>query len=210
MLAKKRVNQTIVVLLAFMALSIGIFVAQHMPHTKQPDLQQFHGTWLAKPRPISAFSLTGMDGKAFDNRSLQGHWTMIFFGFTNCGYLCPTTMAELGKMYRLLEQQHVGPLMQVVMISVDPKRDTREKLAAYVTAFDPHFYGARGVGSEVKKMAQELGIAYLKVSSPKDQQNYDIQHSGTVMLINPQGQLNGFFTTPHHADLLAKDYQLLM
>lgn len=210
MLVKNRVTRTIIVLLGFMALMMGFFIAQHIPHSKHPDLAQFQGTWLEKPRPVSAFALTGIDGKPFDNQSLQGQWTMVFFGFTNCGYLCPTTMAELGKMYRILAQKHVQPMVRVVMVSVDPKRDSQAKLKAYVAAFDPHFYGARGSQADVKKLAQELGIAYITIKQPKDKQNYDIEHSGTVMLFNPQGQLNGFFTTPHQAEVLAKDYQLIM
>lgn len=209
---KKRIRLTITLLVAVIALTTGLFVAQHVHQPKQPDLSQFHGTWLEQPRAISAFSMTGIDGKPFNNQSLKGHWTMVFLGFTHCGYLCPTSMAELAKMYRLLEQRQVKPLMQVVMISVDPERDDLPRLASYVKSFDPHFFGARGEQNEVKKMAKELGIAYAKVisSAPENEHNYDIQHSGAVILFNPQGELNGFFTTPHQAEALAKDYQLLV
>lgn len=135
-----------------------------------------------------------------------------FFGFTNCGYLCPTTMAELAKMYRTLEEEGVQPLPRVVMVSIDPDRDNLEKLNQYVKAFDPHFYGARGSDEIVKQMTREMGIAYAKIAIPNDNDphNYDVQHSGAVMVFNPNGELNAFFTTPHQANLLAKDYQLLV
>lgn len=208
---KKGIFLTVIGLLAVGALFTGIFISQHLYGPKKINIADFHGTYLEKPRTVNQFTLTGMDEKAFDNTSLEGRWTMVFFGFTSCGYLCPTTMAELGKMYRLLEENGVKNLPRVVMISIDPERDSTDKLTHYVTAFHPSFYGARGEDSSIKAMTREMGIAYTKVMNKEgtEQKNYDIQHSGAVMLFNPKGELNAFFTTPHHADLLVKDYMLL-
>lgn len=208
----KGVTLTVTILLALAALFAGIYVSQHMHFKKKIDVAQFHGTYLENPRTVNQFSLTGIDNKPFENDSLQGQWTLIFFGFTNCGYLCPTTMAELGKMYRILEQKDVKNLPHIVMISIDPERDTLEKLAPYVKAFHSSFYGARGDEESIKAMTREMGIAYAKIinTDSSNNQSYDMQHSGAVMLFNPQGELNAFFTTPHHADLLAKDYMLLV
>lgn len=211
-LKAKGVTFTVVILLALAGLFAGIFVGQHIHFKKKIDVAKFHGTYLDNPRTVNQFSLIGIDEKPFDNSSLQGRWTVVFFGFTNCGYLCPTTLAELGKMYRLLETQGVKDLPHVVMISIDPERDDQEKLGNYVTSFHPAFYGARGGESSIKAMTREMGIAYAKVldKDSNDPKNYDVQHSGALMLFNPQGELNAFFTTPHHADLLAKDYILLI
>lgn len=209
---KNRTMLTVTLLLAFAALMTGLFVAQKILEKKSIDVSEFNGTLLQQPRDVIPFSLTGMDNVAFDNQSLQGQWTMVFFGFTNCGYLCPTSMAELAKMYRLLENQAVKPLPRVVLISIDPERDSLEKLSHYVTSFNPNFYAARGSNDALKTMTREMGIAYSKVvlSGEKDSKNYDIQHTGAVMLFNPQGKLAAFFTTPHQAALLAKDYKLLV
>lgn len=207
----QRIKLTIAAVLAFAALTLGVFVAQHVHLPKKVDTDKFHGTYLQQPRAVEAFQLTGIDQQPFTNDSLKGQWTMVFFGFTNCGYLCPTTMAELGKMYRLLEEKGVKTMPKVVMISIDPKRDSLDKLGHYVTAFDKHFYGARGSEETVKAMTHEMGVAYEKVAlSASESENYDIQHSGTVMLFNPKGELNAFFTSPHRADLLAEDYLLLL
>ncbi|HHT0593739.1 TPA: SCO family protein [Legionella anisa] len=210
-LKAKSVTFTVVVLLALAGLFSGIFVGQHVHFKKKIDVSNFHGTYLENPRPVNRFSLTGIDSKSFDNKSLKGKWTVLFFGFTNCGYVCPTTMAELTKMYHLLEDKGVKNLPRVVMVSIDPERDHQEKLGSYVTSFHPDFYGARGDEESIKSMTREMGIAYAKViEKGNDSTNYDIQHSGALMLFNPQGELNAFFTTPHHADLLAKDYLLLV
>ncbi|KTD24712.1 SCO1/SenC family protein [Legionella lansingensis] len=200
------------ILLAFTAVLSGILIAQRFMSEKKIDPVQFNGTFLQTPREINEFTLTGMDEQVFNNQSLQGQWTLVFFGFTNCGYLCPTTMAELAKMYRILEEEGGHPLPRVVMISIDPERDSLDRLSNYVRAFNPHFYGARGPDKTIKKMTREMGIAYTKIAMPdsNDANNYDVQHSGAVMLFNPKGQLNAFFTTPHQASLLAKDYLLLV
>lgn len=208
----KGVTLTVTILLAIAGLFAGIFVSQHLHFKKKIDVAEFHGTYLENPRTVNQFSLPGIDHKPFNNLSLQGHWTVVFFGFTNCGYLCPTTMAELGKMYRILETKGVKNLPHVVMITIDPERDNLDKLGHYVTSFHATFYGARGEEESIKLMAREMGIAYGKVinKDSTDPLSYDVQHSGALMLFNPQGELNAFFTTPHHADLLAKDYMLLV
>ncbi|USQ14114.1 SCO family protein [Legionella lytica] len=211
-LKAKGITFTVVILLALAGLFSGIFVGQHMNFKKKIDVANFHGTYLENPRTVNQFSLTGTDQKAFDNASLQGKWTVLFFGFTNCGYICPTTLAELGKMYRILEDKGVKDLPRVVMISIDPERDNQEKLGSYVSSFHPDFYGARGDEVSIKAMTREMGIAYAKImeKDTSDPKNYDMQHSGALMLFNPQGELNAFFTTPHRADLLAKDYMQLV
>ena len=206
--AIKRINLIVAAVLAAGALVMGLLTSQAQHTQGKIDPSDFHGTYLETPRTVNDFSLTGVDNQAFDNRSLEGHWTILFFGFTNCGYLCPTTMAELAKMYRILEQNQVRTLPRVVMVSIDPERDTLDKLKHYVTSFQSSFYGARGEEQAVKLLTREMGVAYTKVIDKNNttSENYDIQHSGALMLFNPQGELNAFFTTPHRADLLAKDY----
>lgn len=207
---KKRVMQTVVIVLAMMGLILGLLVSQYMHRTAKMDSSRFHGTWLDEPREVAAFNLVGAQGP-FSNASLQGRWTMMFFGFTTCPSICPTTMVELAKMTEILEKEGVKPLPQVILVSLDPERDTVKKLHQYVTAFHPQFLGARGENVEaVKSMANEVGVAYTKVALPDDQdkQHYNIEHTGTIMLFNPEGKLNAFFTMPHRAKLLAKDYQL--
>ena len=207
-----RIMITVVGLLSIIALVLGLFISQQLSLSKSRDLGQVHGTVLDTPREVHSFELTGIDNAPFNNASLQGHWTMVFFGFTNCGAICPTTMAELGKMYRLLEEQGAKTLPHVVMVSVDPERDSLDKLNHYVKAFDPHFYGARGDENAVTLMTKEIGIAYTKIvrQGNENSQTYDIDHMGTVILFNPRGELSAFFTTPHQASLLANDYQLLV
>ena len=211
-MSNKRITLTVVFLLAFAGLIAGLFVAQHLPDNKAALLAEFKGTLLDQPRTVKPFSLKGIDGQTFDNERMKGHWTMVFFGFTSCTSMCPMTMAELGKMFRMLEADKVSSLPEVVMISIDPKRDTLSKLKHYVKGFDSHFFGARGSVKSIRKMTREMGIVYMKVAplAGESAENYNIQHSGAVMLFNPAGQLTAFFTPPLHADALAADFKRLI
>lgn len=207
----KRCNATITggIFLAVVAFIAGLYVFRQMGAHDQSASYSFHGTVLTQPRKISHFELKGLDNQPFNNQTLQGQWTLLFFGFTQCGSVCPTTMAELKKMMTLLREQHVSPLPHVVMITLDPKRDSLKRLTQYVHAFDPAFDGARGVNPRVHALTQELGIAYTQVKGV-DEEEYNIEHTGTLMLINPEGNLMAFFTTPHHAALIADDYKHLI
>ena len=208
----KRVTLTVCILLGLIILFASIYFFQHKSHENEIDLSEFHGTLLKNPREMAPFSFTATDNKPFDTTWLQGKWTLVFFGFTQCGYLCPTTLAQLSNMHHLLITDGTVPLPAVVMISLDPERDTLSGLKAYVQGFNSNFYAARGDEESVKRMANELGIAYDKVQIDGDNNphHYDIQHSGALMLFNPKGQLNAFFTTPLQAAWLAKDYNLLV
>ena len=153
-------------------------------------------------RLFTAFHLTDTDKQPFTNANLQKHWTMLFFGFTSCNSVCPLTMAELAKMYRILVKHRVTTLPQVFMISLDPQHDDLARLKQYVLAFDKHFKGATSTNETITAMTHELGIAYMNVKTPTK----TIEHTGTILLFNPQGELNAFFTMPHHAAWLAADF----
>lgn len=209
---KNRIVLTVAILLAVVACVAGLYIAQQLHTKKEIDRRLFHGTLLDSPRQVNEFALVGIDNQPFTNVSLRGQWTMIFFGFTHCSSMCPTAMAELGKTYRLLEQKGARVLPNVVMVTLDPERDNLEHLGHYVKAFDPHFYGARGDNDAIRVMTRDMGIAYAKIvrKGTNDSQQDDIEHTGAVMLFNPQGHLVAFFTTPHSAEHIASDFLLLI
>lgn len=167
------------------------------------------GTLLPQPRALNAFQLTGVDGKPFTNQNLKGHWSLLFFGFTNCGYVCPTTMVAVKKVYINLKNDK-QLLPQVYLISIDPVRDTPERIRTYVTRFNPDFKGATGDQKQLDDLTRDLGVLYLKVkpsNTSLKQADYDIDHSGTLLLINPEGKLAAIFSMPHDPELITKDYQ---
>ena len=160
------------------------------------------GTLLSSPREISDFTLTGDDGQPFTRKSLEGKWTVVFTGFTHCPDVCPTTLATLKRTVAQLGA--VKDRLQVVFISIDPERDRPEQLASYVKYFDPSFRGATGPNAELDKLGRSLGFVYVKVPGTTPD-NYTMDHSAALMLINPQGQVAGYFTPPLKAETLAGD-----
>lgn len=155
-------------------------------------------------RNIGNFSLIGDNGKPFTPAELQGKWTLLFFGFTYCPDICPTTMAQLNQFYTELDEQYVNDT-QIVMVSVDPARDDAAKLREYVRYFNPQFRGVTGEFLELQKFATSLNVPFAKV--PGGGENYQIEHSGNIAIVNPQGYYIGFFKAPHELAKLHTNYR---
>ena len=161
------------------------------------------GTWLAPARPLPAFALVDQDGKAAGPERFQGRWTLVFFGFTHCPEACPTTLALLATVRReLAEAVPTDRVPAVLLISVDPERDTPTVLKSYLAGFDPIFSGLTGNPEAVRAFATALGIPYQKIQMEGD---YMVDHSTAIMLVNPKGQLAAIFTGAHVADVLLRD-----
>ena len=145
------------------------------------------------PRDPGAFSLMDHHGAPFTRDALTNRWTLIFFGFTHCPDICPTTLAELAELKAQLVDTEANDL-QVVMLTVDPARDTPARLTDYVPYFHPDFLGVTGEFAEILSVAQRLNAPFRKVSEPNG--GYQMEHSANVMLMNPRGDYHGFFRAP--------------
>jgi protein SCO1/2 len=145
------------------------------------------------PRDLGAFLLTDHHGMPFTRNALTNRWTLIFFGFTHCPDICPTTLAELAELKAQLVDTEANDL-QVVMLTVDPARDTPARLADYVPYFHPDFLGVTGDFADILSVAQRLNAPFRKVSEPNG--GYQMEHSANVMLMNPRGDYHGFFRAP--------------
>ncbi len=192
------------VLVAAIALAIGLWVQQQQAHAPNdvPDFERI--ILLPTPRIISDFALTDEAGQVFDKAALQGQWNLLFFGFTHCPDICPTTMLTLKNVRQKLEAQQQWPNLRVIMVSVDPDRDTPERLAPYVQYFHPEFKGVTGAVEGITNFAKELGILFVKNATDADGY-YDVDHSVSMILINPQGHYAGVITAPHEAKSLEVD-----
>ncbi|MDX1901012.1 MAG: SCO family protein [Gammaproteobacteria bacterium] len=161
---------------------------------------------------IAPFNLQDTTGNPFTRDSLKGHWTMMFFGFTNCGMVCPATMAAMNGMYKKLESVLPADQMPtVVLITVDPERDDMNRLKGYVNSFNPHFIGARADINETVALEKQLHIAAAKIQADGAGKNhYTINHSAEVLLFNPDGNLQAFFSYPHTPEKLTHDYRAIL
>lgn len=188
------------------AFVLGLLGFRYYVLSHQETLLQ--GTILNQERAMPAYHLTDMDGKPFTEQQLKGQWTWIFFGFMSCPQLCPTTLTTLSRMYQTLEAKHMDILPRVMLISLDPERDTLQKLGPYVKAFNPHFYAATGREADVQWLAQQLGVAFERINLQG--KAYTLEHSGVIMVVDPQGQLRAFLTPPYTPDALVHDHLLLI
>ncbi|HCO59256.1 MAG TPA: SCO family protein [Porticoccaceae bacterium] len=193
---RRNIRLVIVGVLAFAALTLASLVNK----LSQPrilnayELRDYGALLLDQHQPVPAFALSDHDGKAFDQTRLQGQLTIIFFGFTSCGDICPTTMAELAKTYAELEPE-IKQAFQVVLVTVDPDRDTPARLKTYVQGFDQSFIGVTGGKSQLIAMASALKVPYSPVLDP-EAGDQEPQHSPNLVLINPAGELHGYFRPP--------------
>ncbi|MBS0359284.1 MAG: SCO family protein [Proteobacteria bacterium] len=189
------------IIVACIAIASGVYFYHHKE--EKPIIL---ATVLDHPRAINPFRLEEANQKSFTQENLKGHWTMLFFGFTSCPHLCPTTMTELNNMVRLLEKEKVKTVPQVIMITVDPEKDTPAKMKEYASVFNPNFIGLSGDKGQIETMTRELGVVYLKVANSGNM----FDHSGTIMLFNPNGELVALFTAPHQAKVLAQDFETIV
>jgi protein SCO1/2 len=174
----------------------GFWVARQVD-SSPPQLAS--GTWFPIARPIGELALTADTGRAFSLRDLQGSPTLVFFGFTHCPDVCPTTLAKLAKVSKLAAL----PDLRVLFVSVDPARDTPAVLAQYVHAFDPDFVGATADAREISRIAQKFGVAVARVDLPGG--DYMMDHSAAVFLLDRRAQIVAVFTPPFDVTPLAAD-----
>ena len=189
------VKLTVLAILAFILVIVGGFVHRiQQPRIMTTAEMKANGLFLLEtPRDIGEFALVDHRGAPFVPESLEGHWTLIFFGFTYCPDVCPTTMAFLSSFIKELEGTEAEDT-RVVMLSVDPARDTVEQLAAYVPYFNPDFTGVTGEFLDLFRVATAMNTPFRKV--PGQDENYLVDHSANVVLINPRGDYHGFFKAP--------------
>lgn len=190
-------------LLGGIAMALGVLFYFIFNHTASPP-----SSANAYPpiRPVTEFELRDTEDQPFTLANLKGRWSVLFFGYTSCPDICPTTLAELSHAAKLLEDAG-QPLPQFIFISLDPERDTSQHLQEYVTYFHPLFKGVTGSQEQLDAIIEQLGIVYRKVPVASNQSslNYLIDHSATLLIINPQAWLQGVITPPHEASFIAQE-----
>ena len=203
---QRAIRNTIFCIIVFMVLVICGFIwrmSQPVIMSKQ-ELQVNGAVLLNTPRIFSDFELRDHRDQPFTAEQLRGQWTILFFAFSHCPDICPTTLSTLNDMYSKLSVNEQAKL-QIVMVSLDAERDSVQKLADYVPYFNADFIGVTGNQHFVRRMAGELNIAYNRV--PLEGDNYTIDHSTQLLLINPKGDYHAFFKAPHSDVMLRQTWR---
>ena len=166
-------------------------------------------TLFPDPKPLTAFALTDHKNREFDLASLKGKWSFLFFGFTHCPDVCPTTLAVLARARDNIARNTVGAEdIQFIFISVDPNRDTASKLRQYVDYFDTTFLGVTGNDAQIGNLAGQLGAAYQVAIKP-GMENYPVYHSAAVFLLDPRARYHAVFTPPHDAEAISRRFKVV-
>ncbi|MBN8429507.1 SCO family protein [Microbulbifer salipaludis] len=192
---KRGIYLTVAIMVLFMvAVLLGFLNKLSQPRViTDAELRANGAIKLERPRILDEFELLADTGDAFKTTELAGRWTLVFFGFTHCPDVCPTTLATLNNFYQTLDEETQEDT-DILLVSVDPQRDKPEQLHSYVRYFNPDFYGVTGEFLNLKRFANQLNVPFNKV--PLDDGNYTVDHGSQVVLINPRGHYHGFFKAP--------------
>lgn len=188
-------------LLAALAAGIGL---SHWIQGK--NSAQSVGLVLQSPRALPDFVLETARGTAYTPESIRGRWQLLFFGFTHCPDVCPNTLALFREIKAVLPQATRAKL-DLVFVSIDPARDSREVMRSYLDYFDPEFVGVTGTPAAISAFASSVGIASVKVG---DAQDYVMDHSTALVLLNDAAQIKAYYSAPHlPSDLVDSLSQLI-
>lgn len=206
-------NRTItLVLAAALAAGLGLFTAQRYFATQNNavkiDAASLKTVRLINaPRELPDYRLTLSDGSALTPATLRGHWTVVFLGFTHCPDVCPTTLSELAKAQKSWDALPEKTRPRLLFVSVDPERDTPAKTGQYAHFFHPATLAASTDPTTLENFTQSLGLVYMKI--PLENDDYTIDHSATLVVLDPQGRQAGLIRPPLDPKAIADDLRLL-
>ncbi len=192
--------------LATLAVVAGLWLQLRMSAPAVPP--ETNATLLRTARPIADVRLQDTLGNEFRIQQLQGRWSLVFFGFTHCPDVCPTTLTILGQVARSLSDLPEAQRPQLVFVTVDPERDVPAVIKGYVEHFDKNMIGLTGELAQIEALAAQLGVAFQKV--PLDQGGYSMDHSAAILMLNPGAELNAIISAPHTVEGVSGDYRKIV
>lgn len=200
-----RTQITVFVLVAIVALVLGLTVNKVLTSKGQGDptvLLDAGIVLLPQSRNLPELSLINQDGQTVAVDQLKDQWSLLFFGYTFCPDICPATLAQLRQLQGQLPPETLAKL-RIVLVTVDPHRDTPEQLKKYLEYFDAGFIGLTGEEAIIQKLANGVSIPFIPADTSKE--NYTVDHSGNLVLISPDGKQRGFIRAPiNNAKLAAQ------
>lgn len=198
-----------VVLLAIVAFAVGLFLARMLfvPRVVPVPATE-HTTILPQPRALPVLPLVDQDARPLPAGFLRDRWTLVFFGFTQCPDVCPNTLTILAQMQQELADLPPEQRPRVLLVSVDPERDTPAILKAYVQFFDPAFAAATGTAEGVATTAAAFSVPYAKVSRADG--GYTMDHGAGLFFVSPAGAMAAYASPPLDASVLARDFRQLV
>lgn len=203
---------TVHILTAALAAALGLLAARWYFDRGEQAPPPLTAVRLFSPaRDLPAFSLRQSDGTALVPGELKGHWTLVFLGFTHCPDVCPTTLAELAQAQKRWETLPEAKRPRVLFVSVDPERDTPDRIGEYAHAFHRDTLAATADVPSLENFAKSVGMVFAKVPAPQgaDPSQYSVDHSVTIAVLDPQGRWAGLIRPPFQPAAIAADLAAL-
>ena len=198
-------------LLALAAAAAGAWLGMDLfarPERPNQDEMQT-ATLLPTPKPLAPFTLVDQDGGPYTQDDLRGRWTFVTFGYTSCPDVCPMTMATFNAVHGRLGDNEAAQQADFLLVSVDPERDDPDRLAQYVRYFNPDFLGATGSHEQLRALTAQLGVMYDRAEGQDTAMSYLVDHSASILLLDPQTRLSAIFGAPHDPQAMARDFALI-
>ena len=197
-----------IVVLVIVAFAAGLLLARLLVPGKVAPPQLEQATVFPAPRALPTLDLVDQDGKPLPPRFFDGHWTLVFFGFTQCPDICPTTLATLAQANKQFGDLPAGSRLRVLLVSVDPERDPPSILAPYVRFFDPAFLAATGSLEATAAAAAAFNVPYAKVA--QDGGGYTLDHGSGIFVVGPTGGIVAYLSAPHDAARIAANVRSIV
>jgi len=195
---------TIVSCVAVMLVAVSLYVNKMTSkvHLTSEQLKDMGLYLIEPPRNLGTFNLVDSNGKEFLPGDFQGKWNLLFFGFTFCPDICPITMSMLSRTEKGLDIKDQEKI-RIFLVTVDPDRDSPEQLKVYLENFSEKFIGLTGGLDQIYNFATSVNAPFNPIVNSKDP-NYTVDHTGSIVLIDPEGNYAGFFRAPHNQDNVKK------
>jgi len=190
---------------ALVALALGIWAATRLLQPSgPPPFELSAGTLLNPPKVLQPFRLQDTGGGSFTPESRAGRWTLLSFGYTHCPDVCPTTLGVLKAVDEQLDKTASASGLDIVFVSIDPERDTLERLREYLAYFNPDFLGATGEDQALRGLADQLGVLYAR-ADVESAMGYLMDHSAHLVLLVPKVRMYALFGPPFSPAKIAED-----
>lgn len=187
---------------AIVAILAGFMAAQFSGSSKAvPTLSA--GTLLPAARAIPEFNLQDSSGQPMTRANLEGHWSLVFFGYTSCPDICPTTLSLLAQVEKQLGDLSAAQRPRIVFVSVDPKRDTPAQVGNYIHFFSPTFIGVTGSPERLEQFTKSMGVPVAFHDTGNG--SYTVDHAATLFLLDSKARVTAVFSQPHALDVLSAD-----
>ncbi len=205
---EKKITQRLLlpaILLVVLVLFPALFVYRFTRGPTVEDIADLGAVELATPVSVTLPPLVDHRGRPFGEEQLGGQWNMFFFGFTHCPDVCPATLSVFRRLSERLAAGGETADLRCLMVSVDPARDTPERLAEWLERYGDEVVGLTGPLSSIRQLARDFGVPFQKMAHDGD--HYDMSHGVNIFLVGPDGRRYGFARPPHEPLRLERIYR---